>query len=120
MRFVVKKMAALRTSARHDERVYGLWFIVAYAYLKTATVTDRSHSAGMLCVLSKQCKNKTSENLCACSVYLCVTKQLSRKLETLNFKHENLLHTPLQYFAPKPAVTLQKNFSTEEDLSFKY
>lgn len=113
MRFVVKKMAALHTSARHDERVYGLWFIVAYAYLKTATVTDRSHSAGMLCVLSKQCQNKTSENLRAYSVYLCVNKQLSRK-------PESLLHNSLQYFAPKPAVTLQKNFSTEEDLSIKY
>jgi len=56
-------MAALRTSARHDRRDWG----------------EMPHSEGMLCVLSKQFKNKTSENLCACSVYLCVTNQLSKQ-----------------------------------------
>ena len=97
-------MAALRTSARHDTRDWGAM----------------PHSEGMLRKLSKQFKNKTSESLRACSVYLCVTKQLSRKLETLNHKPESLLHNSLQYFAPKPAVTLQKNFSTEEELNSKY
>jgi len=100
VRFVVKKMAALRTSARHDTRDWGAML----------------HSEGMLRELSKQCKNKTSENLCAYSGYLWVTKQLSRKPES----KPKTLHNSIQYFAPKPAVTLQKNFSTEEELNSKY
>jgi len=71
-------MAALRTSARHDETVYGLWFIVAYSDLQTET----AHSP-----IPKECfanfiKKKNFVNLCACFVYLCVTNQPSEQPAT--------------------------------------